>query len=86
MADHLRALDVALSELPSFDVVAIEAALRLVAEARGVKAATLIHAVRVALTGKSISPGLFDVASLLGRDRVKQRLAAASRLISSRRG
>ena len=46
--------------------VATEAALRAVAEARGVKAASLIHAVRVAVTGKTVSPGLFEVARTAG--------------------
>jgi glutamyl-tRNA synthetase len=83
MDEHLGALDAALAALPTFDTVSIESALRGVAEARGVKAATLIHAVRVALTGKTVSPGLFEVASLLGRERTHARLAAARRLISS---
>ena len=61
----------------AFDVASIEAALRATAEARGVKAATLIHAVRVAVTGKSVSPGLFEVLALLGRERVHTRLVAA---------
>ena len=82
MAEHLAALDAAFSALPSFDVTSIEAALRGVADARGVKAASLIHAVRVALTGKTVSPGLFEVAALLGRERTHERLAAARRLIS----
>jgi glutamyl-tRNA synthetase len=56
--------------------------LRQVAGARGVKAATLIHAVRVALTGKTVSPGLFEVASLLGRERAHARIAAALRKIA----
>src|SRR5205814_5363103 len=56
MDEHLGALDAAFGELASFDAVALEAALRLVAEARGVKAATLIHACRVAVTGKTVSP------------------------------
>ena len=56
----------------------IEAALRAVAEARGVKAASLIHASRVAVTGKAVSPGLFEVLALLGRMRVHARLAAAA--------
>jgi glutamyl-tRNA synthetase len=38
-----------------------------------VKAATLIHAMRVTVTGKSVSPGLFEVLALLGRDRVHAR-------------
>ena len=45
------------------------------AEARGVKAAALIHAVRVAVTGKAVSPGLFEVVALVGRTRVLARLA-----------
>jgi glutamyl-tRNA synthetase len=46
-----------------------------------VKAGVLIHAVRVALTGKTVSPGLFEVLALLGRVRVRARLAAARRLL-----
>ena len=53
MAEHLVALDAAFAELETFDAVSTETALRAVADARGVKAATLIHAVRVAVTGKT---------------------------------
>src|SRR6476646_10179331 len=49
MAEHLRALDAAFDVLDSFDVVSTEAARGSVADARGVKAASLIHAVRVAV-------------------------------------
>jgi len=83
MDEHLAALDIAFDALPTFDVVSIEAALRSVADARGVKAGSLIHAVRVAVTGKTVSPGLFDVLSLIGRPRVKTRLAEARRLAST---
>ncbi len=76
MRDHLTALDAAFAALPAFDPASIESALRSTAEARGVKAATLIHAVRVAVTGKAVSPGLFEVASLIGRERVPARLQA----------
>jgi glutamyl-tRNA synthetase len=86
MAGHLAALRLAFASLPSFDVAATEAALRELAAARGVKAATLIHAVRVALTGKAASPGLFEVAALLGRERVLQRLDAAIQLIKTPHG
>ena len=81
MAAHLAALDAAFSGLADFDAVSTEAALRGVAEARNVKAAALIHAVRVAVTGKTVSPGLFEVLALVGRPRVHERLAAARRLI-----
>jgi glutamyl-tRNA synthetase len=83
MDAHLEALDAVLGALPSFDHVSVEDALRGVALSRSVKAATLIHAVRVALTGKSSSPGLFEVASLLGRERVRARLRAALRRTST---
>jgi glutamyl/glutaminyl-tRNA synthetase len=81
MHEHLAAVDAAYSQLASFDSVSAETALRSVADARGVKAAALIHAVRVALTGRSASPGLFEMAALLGRDRVLRRLRAAVLLI-----
>jgi glutamyl-tRNA synthetase len=79
---RLQALDAAFGALPEFDVASTEAALRAVADATGVKAATLIHAVRVAVTGKTASPGLFDVLALLGRERTRARMTAALRLIS----
>ena len=78
---HLDAIAQALASLETFDPASTEAALRALAEARGVKAGVLIHAVRVAVTGKTASPGLFDVLALLGRDRVRARLASARRLL-----
>jgi glutamyl-tRNA synthetase len=84
MAGHLSALDAAFSNLPAFDAASTEAALRSVAEARGVKAAAVIHAVRVAVTGKAVSPGLFEVLALVGRRPVHERLEAAGRLVSAR--
>ena len=83
ISDHFVALDAAFAGLEPFDPASIEAALRAIAAARGVKAATLIHAVRVALTGTAVSPGLFEVAALLGRNRARARLGAAVRVISS---
>jgi len=75
MTAHLKALAAALVALPEFDIASTEAALRQVAEARGLKAGTLIHAVRVAVTGTSVGPGLFEVLALVGRARVLARLA-----------
>jgi glutamyl-tRNA synthetase len=85
MVEHLQALDAAFAELATFDAAAIEVALRSTADARSVKPASLIHAVRVAVTGKTVSPGLFEVLALLGRHVVRRRLTAAIQLASPSR-
>jgi glutamyl-tRNA synthetase len=79
MREHLEALDRAFAALTSFDAVSVETEVRRVAHAAGLKPATLIHATRVALTGRTVSPGLFEVAALVGRDRTRARLAEAIR-------
>ena len=67
----------ALMAIEPFNSAELEAALRSFAESRGVKAATLIHAVRVAVIGRAVSPGLFDVLELMGRERVTTRVRHA---------
>jgi glutamyl-tRNA synthetase len=67
-----------------FDVVEIEKALRALAEEKGIKAALLINAARVALTGQAVAPGLFDVMVVLGRERVVARLRQASEEVGRR--
>ena len=52
----------------------IERVLRGVADARGIKAAALIHAARIAATGKAVSPGIFEVLALLGKPLTLSRL------------
>ena len=74
LADRMTALHDALAEVEPFDVTTTEAALRGVAETKGVGAAKLIHPMRLALTGRGASPPIFDVAVALGRDRTLRRL------------
>ena len=57
----------------------LEEALRGVADRRGLGAGKLFQPLRVALTGSSISPGIFDVLMLLGRDRSLARIDTALR-------
>jgi glutamyl-tRNA synthetase len=76
------ALPAALESVEPFDTAPLERALRGLAESHAVKPAALIHATRVAVTGRSVSPGLFDVLELLGRDRVTSRLRAAQKLLT----
>ncbi len=74
IAAHLAALRHRLEELDVFEPDTLEVALRATADQRGIKAATLIHATRVAVTGQSVSPGLFEVLTLVGKPRVLRRL------------
>jgi glutamyl-tRNA synthetase len=74
LAARMAELRDALAAVEPFDVVAAEAALRSLAELRGLGAGKLIHPLRVALTGKTASPPIFDVAVVLGRERTLRRL------------
>jgi glutamyl-tRNA synthetase len=85
MREHLAALEAAFARLEHFDQTSVESALRATAEARGVKAAVLIHATRVTVTGKAVSPGLFEVLALLGPDEVRRRLAEMVELVGAPR-
>ena len=62
-----------------FDESHVETTVRRVAAERGIKAGPLIHAIRVAVTGRTASPGLFEVLVLLGQARTIARL---ERLVS----
>jgi glutamyl-tRNA synthetase len=63
-----------LDNLASFDIINIEASFRELVAELGIEAKKLIHPVRVALTGKTIGPGLFEVIYYLGKESSKQRL------------
>jgi glutamyl-tRNA synthetase len=84
LADHIDALATALRSVNPFTEAAVEETLRETATARGLKAGALIHATRVAVTGRTNSPGLFDVLVLLGRESTLERLAHLSAFLSSR--
>ncbi|MDP3791259.1 MAG: glutamate--tRNA ligase [Candidatus Omnitrophota bacterium] len=58
-----------------FGKVAIEEAYRKLADELKVKAGELIHPTRVAISGKTVGAGLFDMMELLGREKVLARLS-----------
>jgi glutamyl-tRNA synthetase len=74
IAPALAALSDAWRALPDWRADALEASLRALAEARGLKAAQLIHPVRLAVTGRTASPGLFEVVALLGVETTLDRM------------
>jgi glutamyl-tRNA synthetase len=74
---QLGAFRDAVERTASFDRGTLETELRSIAERAGSKPGPLIHATRVAVTGRSVSPGLFEVLELLGRERAVARIDAA---------
>ncbi|HEY7128114.1 MAG TPA: glutamate--tRNA ligase family protein, partial [Nitrospira sp.] len=60
--------------LPGFSKQAWEEEFRRLVEEEGLKMGQLAQPVRVALTGRTASPGLFDVMEVLGRERTLSRL------------
>jgi len=70
-----------LEVLPEFTLPAMEAVLARSAEKKGAKLGKVAQPVRVALTGGTVSPGIFEVMDVLGRDEVIRRLLHASRTI-----
>ena len=74
----VRAAHDALAALPAWETTAIDEALRsALIEELGLKPRNAFGAVRVAVTGRRISPPLFESLELLGRERSLARLAAA---------
>jgi glutamyl-tRNA synthetase len=55
----------------------LEETLRTFVESEGIKTGDIIHAIRVAVTGKSTGPGLFECLVLLGRARCLARIDRA---------
>ncbi len=73
----LRAARDAIAAVEPFTVEALERALRDAADAAGLKAKNLFQPIRVAISGTTISPGLFESIAVLGREETVRRLEAA---------
>ena len=70
----LRPARQALAALAKWDQASVEATIRDVAESAGLKLGKLAQPLRAALTGRTTSPGIFDVLLLLGRDESLGRI------------
>ncbi len=68
---------VAVASLPQYTAAAAEAAYNQLAAESGLALGKFIHPTRLALTGRTVSPGMFDVMELLGRERTLARLRRA---------
>ncbi len=67
----------------TFEADELEPPLRALAEARGWKAGDLFMAIRLAVTGRTATPPLFDTLVALGRDRTLKRLDRALEVLAS---
>ena len=82
VGDRLKALKDRLEALDVFDEEHLETAVRDLAEEWGISAAKLIHPARLAISGRSFGPGLFEMMEVLGQATVVRRLDRAVRILS----
>ncbi|MBI1870409.1 MAG: glutamate--tRNA ligase [Chlamydiae bacterium] len=79
--ERLKTFKEKLQGVTEFTSAQLEIVTRDLAKSLGVKAGDLIHPTRVALTGRSVSPGIFEVMSLLGKETVLKRLEEAIKTV-----
>ena len=74
----LQSLLPVLEKAEEWDAPALETAIKAFAEEQGLKLGKVAQPLRAALTGKSTSPGVFDVLVLVGRDESLARIRDAA--------
>jgi glutamyl-tRNA synthetase len=74
----------AFEKLDDFNVNSTEKSLRDLASSKNLSASKYIHPARLALTGFGVSPGLFEVMELLGKETVLRRLQTAIKYLEQR--
>ena len=70
----LKSFRTLLVDTEPFDHATCEAALRSFIESKGIKIGDIIHALRVAVTGKGVGVGMFEALEILGKDRCLARI------------
>lgn len=76
-AEILHGVLEALKSAPTWDPDGLERALRSLAESKGMAAGKIFQPLRVALTGLTVSPGIFEVLVAMGRDLAIKRIVEA---------
>ncbi|MGD1986841.1 MAG: glutamate--tRNA ligase [Desulfobacterales bacterium] len=79
--DAMQLLLVQLEGLDAFSEENLETAFKAVMDQTGLKLGKIAQPVRVALTGRTASPGIFEVAAIIGKDKVISRLKKAIQYI-----
>jgi glutamyl-tRNA synthetase len=80
-AELLAGFRDSLAAVEPFEAGPIEAALKQFVDEQGIKIGQIIHAVRVAVTGKPVGFGLFESLEILGRQRCETRIDRALKLV-----
>jgi glutamyl-tRNA synthetase len=75
-----------LAALPAWDLASIETAFQATLAAHGLALGKLAQPVRVAVTGGTVSPGIYEVLDVLGRERTLARLRAARACFGAQSG
>jgi glutamyl-tRNA synthetase len=75
----LEAARESLAAAPAFDAATVEESLSPLPEALGVKPGKLYQPIRVAITGTTVSPGIFESLAVLGREQALERIDSAVR-------
>ena len=75
--DHLKRLNIEFANLSDTGKENYEHALARVAEELNVSKGKLIHPLRLAVSGQSTGPGMFDLLFILGKDEVVKRITTA---------
>jgi glutamyl-tRNA synthetase len=83
--DTLQATRDALAGALTWEAQPLEDSLRSLAESRGTAAGKIFQPLRLALTGVTASPGIFDVLVMLGRERSLARIDAAVQYLDENR-
>jgi glutamyl-tRNA synthetase len=82
--EPLRLLAAKLAATADFSEKSLESVFVAVMDETGLKLGKIAQPVRVALTGRTASPGIFEIIAILGKDRVLQRLDKALSFIEAR--
>lgn len=82
-AEYLKKAREKLAALQTFNLETTEAAYRELSEELGVKAGQIIHPTRLALSGRTMGPGLFDIMVILGKEKTLERMDRAVQFIEN---
>jgi glutamyl-tRNA synthetase len=86
--DALEPIKILVEELDAIDKFTerdLEETFKRVMETTGLKMGKIAQPVRVALTGKAASPGIFEIIEVIGKEKTRQRLDKAAEFIRNRR-